>query len=138
MSFRAQWLELYRSALLNADADGMAKLFHPGFSYIVNDEYNTGSPTFHQPQTWKHIFEKVSYTGVKAGQLHEPAPGHLFYEEEIRLTLKDTKESLIGNFKDEVVVDEKMRMVLILRKADPMFFEKLYAVLAPGGGRITQ
>ncbi len=123
-------LERYRDYLLNAKAEEMARLFHPGFTYIINGEKNAGSHTFCQVATWEGIFSKVEYFFAQATEVHEPFPGHLVYKEELRLRIKnDARDELIGLFEDELVVDAEGTIVLILRKADPAFFAALYKFL---------
>jgi hypothetical protein len=126
------WLENYKLNLISGNADAIAKQFHVGFTYVINGEYNQGSSTFSKVDTWKFIFDKISYTDVTASNVREPAPGHIFFEEEIRLKIKETGEELIGKFVDEDVINSDTgQMVLIQRKADPKFFERLYSVLSP-------
>lgn len=126
----AHILALYRNCLLQGQSDEMAKLFHPGLSCIIGGEKNPGSYTFCIAATWQGIFDKVEYTFAEASDVQEPFPGHLVYKEELRLrSRKSPPIALKGLFEDEMVVDSTGRIVLILRKADPAFFEQLYQLL---------
>ena len=118
------WLKNYAHGLVKQDAKLMASLFHPGLTYIVNDEQRPGSDTFCQEENWTHIFSKVEFRRVIGYNVFEPREGHLFYHEEVVVYLKQPDKIIEGHFGDESVVNGNGKMLLINRIASSQYFEE--------------
>jgi hypothetical protein len=128
-SIGKEWLENYANALQQADTDAIARLFHPGFSYIVNDKLHEASSSFSQQDTWKFIFSKIQFKSAQGYNLIETYPGHIIYHEVLKICIKFSGEELEGHFGDRAVVNSDGKMLMINRLADPAYFARLTAAL---------
>lgn len=119
------FLAHYADGLLTANAEKMAALFHPGLTYIVNDLQRPACETFCTKELWETIFSKVEFLAAEAHHVLEPHPGHIFYHEMVRVRVRATGEVREGHFGDEAVVNKDVKMLLVNRIADPLYYEWL-------------
>lgn len=122
-SIGKQFLYEYAQGLINADALRMARLFHRGLSYIVNDEVREGAADLCKEETWSFIFSKVRFLKAEANHIVEVHSGHIFYHEYLRVKSKKTGEVREGHFGDEAVINKEGKLLLVNRVADNAYFK---------------
>ncbi|MBD0866545.1 MAG: hypothetical protein GDA36_13650 [Rhodobacteraceae bacterium] len=119
----AQFLKDYAEGLKSADSAKMAKLFHPGLAYIVNDEAREGADGLSKPETWDFIFSKFKFLDATASHVIEVCSGHIFYHEALKVQHIESGEIREGHFGDEAVINADDKMLMVNRVADPAFFD---------------
>lgn len=121
-SIGTQFLNDYAQGLLQGNSEKMASLFHPGLSYIVNNEVRPGAESLSNPETWDFIFSKIEFQKAEASHVIEVHPGHVFYHEFLQVRSKTTGEFREGHFGDEAVINTDGKMLLVNRIADTAYF----------------
>ena len=130
LSLGQKWLKNYSKGLVTKNAEVMASLFHPGLTYIVNDNKREGSETFCKQETWEYIFSKIEFRKVEDHNIFEPHEGHLFYHEALEVCIKNEDRIMEGHFGDESVLNKDGKMMLINRVASVKYFEEFTNALS--------
>ena len=130
LSLGQEWLKNYSTGLVAKNTELMASLFHPGFTYIVNDSKREGSETFCKRETWEYIFSKIEFRKVEAHNIFEPHEGHLFYHEVLEVYVKSENRIMEGHFGDESISNRNGKMMLINRVASAKYFEEFTSALS--------